>query len=342
MDPDRLPVSEDDLGEWSVYADYLLTRGDPRGELLALELSLPASLDRAQVAAFHAVARRQYRRSLATPMTWCLGHIRTLDIPSLRLRAVGAAFDGPSPSQLTRVRDLLRSPAGRLVERLSISYEPQAWRAHWRRLFAALPPTCQTVCVGMRMFDPRPAAMEDLIAMLPPHVRTLELMLAAPYRPDVAVSAVAMRGPFDAVVLHTADPALLQRLSEVATAATIHVLAISRDRPLLGWVLGREGDAAVASDTTARVLARPSWLELQDRFGPMPIRTQLARVLPEKYLPSPRWEGYDHASLVRRGDAWSFQQHEGEPTTNVRDGDRFGDQTLITRDLDRRCRALLG
>ncbi len=35
MDEPPFPHDEADLDAWSVYADWLLTRGDPRGEQLA-------------------------------------------------------------------------------------------------------------------------------------------------------------------------------------------------------------------------------------------------------------------------------------------------------------------
>ncbi len=39
MDAPAFPTSEADLADWSVYADFLQTRGDPRGELIAREMS---------------------------------------------------------------------------------------------------------------------------------------------------------------------------------------------------------------------------------------------------------------------------------------------------------------
>ena len=40
--PAHLPTREADLADWSVYADQLLAEGHPLGELIALDLSLPA------------------------------------------------------------------------------------------------------------------------------------------------------------------------------------------------------------------------------------------------------------------------------------------------------------
>jgi hypothetical protein len=60
--PARLPQTEDDLADWAVYADWLQTRGDSRGDALAAELALPAAPEREQLAAFHAAVRRLHPR----------------------------------------------------------------------------------------------------------------------------------------------------------------------------------------------------------------------------------------------------------------------------------------
>jgi uncharacterized protein (TIGR02996 family) len=53
--PGRLPTNASELDEWSVYADYLQTRGDPRGELIAYELALPEVPEPPALRAFHAL-----------------------------------------------------------------------------------------------------------------------------------------------------------------------------------------------------------------------------------------------------------------------------------------------
>ena len=80
--PARLPATAEDLDAWAVYADHLMTIADPRGELIALELALPAECTRAQVADLHALAAPRCRLGGKTPIGWCLGHARTLFVKS--------------------------------------------------------------------------------------------------------------------------------------------------------------------------------------------------------------------------------------------------------------------
>ncbi|MBA2544284.1 MAG: hypothetical protein H0V17_31860, partial [Deltaproteobacteria bacterium] len=84
MEPPGLPRSVEDLDDWSVYADHLMTIGDPRGERIAFELAVPAEPTTDQLAAFQAQARRASHRDALIGMSWCLDHVRTLELRPAR------------------------------------------------------------------------------------------------------------------------------------------------------------------------------------------------------------------------------------------------------------------
>jgi uncharacterized protein (TIGR02996 family) len=103
----QLETAPDDRGLYGVLADHLQQRGDPRGELIALDLL--GSLEETALA-----RRRQLAAGLAPPLDrgisyrprWGIGFLRTLELSTL-----------PTTNQL---RTLLAHPSCRLLEALVI------------------------------------------------------------------------------------------------------------------------------------------------------------------------------------------------------------------------------
>ncbi len=316
--PARLPATEAELAAWSVYADHLMTLGDPRGEAMALELALPAEVPRPALARWHALAKPRYGRGGATPIGWCLGHARTLAIPGAA-PILGHRHVGPTLGALAHAADVLARPQGRLVEELAIEYEPGEHGAAWRRLFAALPRTCTRVVLGMPA-SAHTAELAELVALLPAHVRALAL--ARRLGPRGSNTLVPVTARFDLVDLSRAFldarqlEALLTRL-EVTPGVRVRVANLGA--ALLGaprCTLGAPGDAAIIDVAARQAIALPRWtlLALQHRYGHVPVRTQLAGGLGEGYTLLRTALGFvvEHGSaLLRWGPRWTLAGRHG-------------------------------
>jgi uncharacterized protein (TIGR02996 family) len=125
--PTRLPATVDDLGEWTVYADWLQTKGDPRGTAIALELAAPEP-------------RQEVRDGLGLALR--LGYIHTLDMPREHSNAVSA-------EQIARVRSLLAADDATLLEEIHVALEPKVV-GEMCGLFAALPASCRRLAAASR------------------------------------------------------------------------------------------------------------------------------------------------------------------------------------------------
>jgi len=270
MLPPPFPHSEAELEPWHVYADWLLEARDPRGPLVALDLSMPAdpsatARDRLRRAAQRLKRiRREIRRDVE--LGWCLGHVRTM--------RVGYAA---APDALARA---LGDPTMQLLEEVTLS-APVAdlLTPEWAACLRALPPSCRVVAVGMS--DSAGEAMR-LVDALPPSVTTIAVAIA---RPELFVSdrlaEVDVRCPFDDL------EQLARLLAALRSTTRVRVRVASMPaspsvHPRI--VVGRPGDAAFFADSPPRVMTLPrlSLLTLQEEHGLLPIRTLLARALPER------------------------------------------------------------
>ena len=330
--PARLPATEADLAAWSVYADHLMTLGDPRGEAMALELALPAEVPRVALARWHALAKPRYGRGGATPIGWCLGHARTLAIACAR-PAQGHRYVGPTVGALAHAADVLARPQGRLVEELAIEYAAGEHGAAWRRLFAALPRTCRRVVLGMPP-GAHTAEIAELVALLPAHVR--ELALARRLGPQGSNTLVPVTARFDLVDLSHAflEPrqlAALRTRLEVTPGVSVRVANLGP--ALLGaprCTLGAPGDAAVVDVAARQASALPRWtlVELQARYGHVPVRTQLAGNLGEGYALLRTPLGFITglgSTVLRWGGRWTLAGHHGARL----DGRALGDTEIV-------------
>ncbi|HEY1818084.1 MAG TPA: hypothetical protein VGG74_37335 [Kofleriaceae bacterium] len=339
--PFKLPAGEADLAEWAVYGDWLLTKGDPMGELIAHELALPAIADREPLAEFHRLAARSCKERQHSLTAWCLGHVRTL---SLVTRARIKLSRGREPIEhglLANVHQQLLGHAARLEE-LGCHYVPGSEPKAWRRLFAALPPTCRRVAVKL-LGSWTAGAVDELVGWLPSTVCELAIEPSELSRGSRGLVAQFVTDRFALVELDRCDPdsAAPDQLAE-ALAATRTVRLRVRDVDLARRLapdrheVGSSRAAGLVTDGGRIAVLEPwSLEELQSRYGVIPVRAQIARLLPEGYSLS-SLQGSPRASpwgthLVRRGTQWTIRSSDdfrvwqhGEPLaaiTELHDGD---------------------
>jgi uncharacterized protein (TIGR02996 family) len=359
--PARLPEAIADLDEWSVYADWLQSRGDPHGELIALELALPDDPDDAQRDAF---AERLARHD---PDAETFGYVR-------RLVAPRAGYAG-SIDAIEYATEQLATERCAFVEEVAVAFEPEHLE-HVQGLFAALPPACRRI--HLDLCNPiAPAAAVGLRAALPAQVRDVALEARG-----IRVRTTGLTGlvtwiddRFDTVELRYLRSTWDAGLDEVRAdrAAVLHRIdhtqlvrvqwtALEAPFPAGRHELGRAGDAAIV-DLRRRCAMVP--FDKQRRpERPTPVRARLAgrriaRYEIGLYAPGNPVMGRDTADveLVRRGDRWWLVQTAGlamqvngvavvpgEPV-ELHDGDGIESErwsyTLITDDVTPTVRALL-
>jgi hypothetical protein len=332
VDAPRFPTTLGELDDWSVYADFLMTRGDGRGELIAHELALGEPIDPAAVQAFHELARPLCRQGRTATFGFCLGHIRTI--------AVGWGWRplrhllGPDAGTLARIRDVLRTPIASRLEELKLPMREGENPWHLRQLLGAVPLPCRRV--ELRIAGPwSTAALEDVIGLVPPHVR--ELAVAGEWPPHWGPAlGAAVRDRFDVVALTCGSAWRHFELASPAAAvtATSHVRlrldewieALAGDRT----VVGAPGAAALVHTGRRRAIAIPRWplILLQSHYGLVPVRTQLARSLAEGLAVTQGFEDLATsparagAYLMRRGDRWTVRDPD-QPPRPVQLGDHL-------------------
>jgi hypothetical protein len=357
LDVPQFPIDESGLAEWSVYADHLQELGDPRGALIALELVLPARIERAALQPFHARFRRLCRNSRAIEIGWCLGHARDLAI-----HAIPQGLDEIAPGHpaLAHARTILQSPISARLESLELPFSPAwldlriEWRS-WTRLMAALPPSCSRVTISVPPVDERVAG--ELIASLPSTVRAICLQ---PFGVELSPGDTILTfldDRFDLVEVGPISPNRAQRVAEKLRSTTHLRLRSSKlIGPALGTriELGGPGAAALVEAENAYAFSRHSLLQLQRRYGGIPIRAQLARELPECASLATATGGID---LARRGVDYTLRGVFQEVAVNGRtleneieivpisDGDHITigglPFTFFTTDVSRRASEIL-
>ncbi len=358
--PARLPACEADLPAWAVYADHLMSLGEPRGFAMALELALPARPGHEELARWHALAAPLCRRGTATAETWCLGHARALDLESSGFRTA----QGPSPGALAQARDRIAAPTGRRLEELAFAYTPRQDLEHWQRIFRALPPTCTRVAVDLSKRT-GVAQLAELLALLPPQIREIRPSGLLGSHGEVTWRLIDDR--FDVLDLSRLRLDWMTSMTIRDTLAqteriTVRVGTLRReqlDSPRC--VLGGPRDAALVAPAKHRAVAFARWplAMLQRRDGLIPARTQWARPLVETHeVPRGELELAPTAtseSLVCRGDRWTIAGQsdlrvDGVPVgagqvVEVPDGGRITLQgletVLLARDANARARALM-
>lgn len=304
--PDRLPTSEADLDEWSVYADALLAAGDPRGEALALELGLPAEPSDEQLAAFQAVAGRVPTRSKITALTWSLGHVAALEIGGRHQSAFA------SDAVRTVAQRLVEEPRFQLLQSFGI-WSPVNDR-EWVLAIGRLPPTCTRVMTR---------SLGDIaFGVLPPTVSEIDLESLEGGRPGAFGPLLDGRAATIGLPwLRTGDVEVLADLLDRAPAVRLRMSAFDARLPGDRCILGRPGDAAlVAPGRVEAVFPRWTAQRHQDGRGVLPVRMQLAARLPEHHT---HHDGFSTLRLLRTGEAWVHRWSGEAPWLPLRDGDRL-------------------
>jgi hypothetical protein len=305
--PARFPRDAVELADWSVYADELLSQGDPLGDAIAYDLALPDQPTREQLAE-HGTRRkaRCWPRRRAMEAGWCLGHLRTLalwGVGRMMLPRVGRATPPIDDGTLANARDLLRSPIAARLEELHVATRWDIASKPLRRLFAALPESCTTVV----SWGQGPDDLDALLALVPRHVTRLALLTRS--RTDLGR---AIDDRFELVEVPRVEPGEWVGVKAGLAATTrVHIRVgqfgvAPHERCDLG-----DGAGVIESEPPSAVaLARSTLIQLQTRHGLVPIRAQLARRLAERHM---LWNqggrfvtGGDHeATLVQRGDTWT-------------------------------------
>lgn len=99
-----------------VFADALQSRGDPRGELLALDLAAALATDSSQARALQSSAHSTWKRIAPS----VAGSLRAS--PALRLRWCGGFLLGARPRGGAEISGLLASPAAHSLRRIRVEF----------------------------------------------------------------------------------------------------------------------------------------------------------------------------------------------------------------------------
>ena len=354
MDAPALPRTVEDLAEWSVFADHLLTLGDPRGEALALELALSVTPTAEELSAFHATCPRVPRSDAQLQFGYRLGHVVVLAIAS----AHQPFTHTPEQGALGHATGLLSKPAFARLQQLDLPIS--AMTAELSRMLRRLPATCRRV--ALHLGNTTIPAVDTLIEVLPLHVQTVRLSRCTP-----EIAARFFTGRFAMVELERVSETFeLDAALDAAPAVMARVLNAyeglhSRARlgrlDSAGFLEPADSpvfaqDRALVFDPIARVIPRRTLLELQARFGVIPIRSQLAYALPDHQFTLFGDHAAASVELVHASGRWTGRSAEPftvddvviEPKTVVglEDGARvtIGSKTmeLITHDLEARFR----
>lgn len=244
---------------------------------------MPAQPEADALKRFHEhEAIRKLARTRSPSVGWCLGHIRTFALEADSYRMI-RSWDWPAheDGSLINAAEFLSTPIGCRLEELRVSGTPSdIGTKAWRRLVGALPAGCTALSLGLpARGELTPDLAQRILDAIPPVVRTLRL---SSLRPELFVD-----DRFDELrVAEVFDvPAMIEALSKTKRVR-LRIGAASTRAGFAAFPtrvpIGDEG-AALLSGSEGAVMTLPpaSLLALQRRYGLVPIRTQLARVLSE-------------------------------------------------------------
>ncbi|MFT3691816.1 MAG: hypothetical protein QM831_01660 [Kofleriaceae bacterium] len=317
--PAHLPRSEADLADWSVYADELLREGDPLGELIALDLSLPRPDE-----AFRSLAAQHcWNMRDGLDASWTLGFIRELTLSSDQMPRIV-----PDENTFDRVRNLFVDRIGSRMDTLMIPLGGGSGvRPTVARILPALPATCRTVFVTV--WGTGPIDLVPIVDALPETVREFVVLTTQLAHIDAVIS-----DRFDQVRLMFVG-GMPWAAIEAALARTSRVVLRLHDAQR-----DRFGNRVVTvADTGFVTTSHHIWscndhsqLYLQRVHGVTPARAQLHHTLAELHEVMPR------VKLTRIGDRWT---RDGEA---LNDGQvvRVGAEQAMfcTHDLVARAKAM--
>jgi hypothetical protein len=249
--PAHLPKTIDDLVEWSVYADYLQTRNDRRGLMIARDL---------------AGTPMQQRTEGGPTVTWCMGHVKALFLRRIPRYGFGRHAHDPDEGTLANARDLMKRPVGRLVEEIELDFGTSYLERPWRRFLAAIPPTCTRVGVWVD----GEIDLDKLVAWLPQHVTVLEvhradrLPIEALQRAKARFDVIAWRTAAPIPELHGSDtPAILDRRTGLRTTLA----------PWPSWFVQRQWGILPVRRWIDRTFGQRYWVTRDERDGTLRVRS---------------------------------------------------------------------
>ncbi len=197
----------------TVYADHLQAEGDPRGELIALDLEIEAKGSSVELS----------KRRTSLLYAW-LGRLVPVDNvhaswvgDSLRFGFVDDLhFEGGDPNALARFEQVLDSPAGPYVRGLTMTGHAQDLERALSALASREHAWLSRMSIGLWSAQPtigEPAWRAAFAAM--PHLESLELRPNAAFAPfsHPTITKLAIRG--DAVYAALGDGASFDRVTEL-------------------------------------------------------------------------------------------------------------------------------
>lgn len=315
MRPGAFPKSVGELDLWRVWADQLLEQGDPRAEVISLDLSLGDAPTRDLLSAFRQRTARTLKAPRDIDVAWTLGHARTVALlPRARTRRGGIEFPSWRPGASAELLSLLSDERFAWLESFATAVREGGLPRDWHPMMAALPKRCGWLDLEVQgAFSEQVAA--PLIDTLPSQIVNLRL------RPVMGARVAPFFHPrFEWVDLRS------MRLS-VGLAAELRAAQGPRFR--LGSVVDRQAlkglegraevggpdDALFVHEKTGAValVERSPLFELQKRYGVVGIRSQLRRSLPEPFgiISTPdalMVAGWVGSHLVRQPDgSWTVR-----------------------------------
>lgn len=142
-----------DTRSYAVYGDWLQQRGDPRGELIALQIAAEETGDPALAEVAAAYLARH--RDLLLPtgresLTWRAGFIR------------GITISPHNPNKAELLEEILAHPSGRFVAELVIGYEDTGGLQDAIDVIAMAPrPALRELHLGSSYLDPDGSMIQD-------------------------------------------------------------------------------------------------------------------------------------------------------------------------------------
>jgi uncharacterized protein (TIGR02996 family) len=171
----------DDLTPRFVYADLLQQRGDPRGELIALQLGARSTSDPERLHRRERELITQIEASLVRPegtrLHWRLGFVDVLDVTGVKDARPGGWIDQPALAMVRHLRLLgvhrrnainewLEAPINRTVRKLVVGARSKPFRdITIRRIVEVLPDLEQLTIVSNRLPSLDPVSRLPLRAL---------------------------------------------------------------------------------------------------------------------------------------------------------------------------------
>lgn len=278
-----------ELDAWRVFADVLLSSGDPLGDLLALDLALGASPEPEALRAFQQTCLRHCRASAALSVGWCLGFVRTVAVVQKQFNRFLPNYAFTETAR--RLVQLFHQPQWQRVEvvflgRLTMhSLDLRETRS----LIEALPPSVRAVHV----VPENEQVLAGLRAVLPQRMR----LGPSPTPSEDATLVAADRR---AIRLPRTPVHLLQRRFGFVSATAQVTRSLSE-----GYLLSSRRDLAEYGGRSASLIRHGEghWTIARTQAGALWTSEELHHAERQSFLTSPLLDG---GRFDFRGATWEF------------------------------------